>query len=311
MPLSHAANLTSAPMRSSGFGIAITLVLLCGCGGGDAGSGGSSFDGEQALKDVRTQVEIGPRPSGSPGAQKEAELIRKRLRSAGIGDVTIQHPYRNVVARISGSRPGVVVVGAHYDTKDIPEFVGANDGASGVAILLGLADALPARMDGSSVDLVFFDAEEARGKREFASDGDRGSRQFVALAKAGGSQGATPLRQMRSMVLFDMVGDCDLEIPHEATSDQSLYDQFADATNDLTGSSAPFEGESAGVGDDHTPFQEAGVPAVDLIDFTYGPGGAPGAYWHTPQDTLDNVCADSLDAVGEAALVAIPRIADG
>jgi hypothetical protein len=72
-----------------------------------------------------------------------------------------------------------------------------------------------------------------------------------------------------------------------------------------------FNGESPGVGDDHTPFLEAGIPAVDLIDFSYGPGPAPGDYWHTPEDTLDHVCPESLDAVGGAALRALPAIGTG
>jgi Zn-dependent M28 family amino/carboxypeptidase len=110
------------------------------------------------------------------------------------------------------------------------------------------------------------------------------------------------------MVLFDLVGDCDLEIPLEGYSDPRLHGLFADAARERTGTAAPFTGVSGGVRDDHVPFLEAGIAAVDLIDFQYGPGPAPGDYWHTPEDTLDKVCPESLDAVGEAALAAIPRI---
>jgi Zn-dependent M28 family amino/carboxypeptidase len=105
-----------------------------------------------------------------------------------------------------------------------------------------------------------------------------------------------------------MVGDCDLRIPREANSDGELFGLFADAAEDVDGDSAPFEGETTGILDDHIPFAQASIPAVDLIDWEFGPGPRPGAWWHTPEDTLDKVCADSLDAVGEAALVAIPRI---
>ena len=112
------------------------------------------------------------------------------------------------------------------------------------------------------------------------------------------------------MVLFDMVGDCDLAIPREANSSQSLYDLFAQAAADgsRSGSSEPFGGDSAGVLDDHTPFLEAGVPAVDLIDFDYGPGPSPGAWWHTRRDDLSHVCAASLGAVGTPALAALPAV---
>ena len=286
------------------------LVLLAGCGG-DATDGAeeSGFDGDRAFDDLAAQVEFGPRPAGSAAAHRTAEWIADRMRDAGVEDVTIQSPWENVVGTIPGSEPGTVVVGAHYDTKSgIPGFVGANDGASGVAVLTELARSLPNPLDGPSVQLVAFDAEEARGNRDFDVDGTRGSRQYVADARRGGRDGAVPLQEIRAMVLFDLVGDCDLRIPLEENSDPALYGLFAEAATGADGDPAPFEGRSFAVGDDHVPFLEAGVPAVDLIDFDFGPGPTPGAYWHTPEDTLDKVCAESLDAVGEAALGAIPRI---
>jgi glutaminyl-peptide cyclotransferase len=237
-------------------------------------------------------------------------LIVRRLRSAGIHHVTVQRPYRNVIGRIPGRQPGTVVVGAHHDTKDIAGFVGANDGASGVAVILELARDLPPPLDGPSVDLVLFDAEESPHGVAFEDGGDRGSRQFIRYALDGGKQGSPRLAGIRAMVLFDMVGDCDLAIPREANSDPSLYGLFADAATDRSpsGSSEPFAGDAAGVLDDHTPFIQAGVPAVDLIDFDYGPGPSPGAWWHTRRDDLRHVCARSLGAVGAPALAAIPGI---
>jgi Zn-dependent M28 family amino/carboxypeptidase len=112
------------------------------------------------------------------------------------------------------------------------------------------------------------------------------------------------------MVLFDMVGDCDLHVPREANSDPGLYARFADAAaaRSPSGSSAPFTGDARGVLDDHTPFLVAGVPAVDLIDFDYGPGPSPGAWWHTRRDDLSHVCARSLGAVGAPALAALRSI---
>jgi Iap family predicted aminopeptidase len=265
------------------------------------------FDAERAFSDLRAQVEIGPRPSGSRGARETRELIAERLVEAGVDYVDRQRPYANVIGGLRGNEPGVVVVGAHYDTKTgIPGFVGANDGASGVAVLLELARTLPKPLPGPSVQLVFFDAEEARGDRPFELDGTRGSRQYVDYAQAGGAQGSAPLEEIRAMVLFDLVGDCELGIPLEANSDPSLYALFAEAGAELPEN--PFAGTAGPISDDHLPFIEAGVPAVDLIDFDFGPGPSPGAWWHTPADTLDKVCAESLDAVGEAALTAIPAI---
>ena len=162
----------------------------------------------------------------------------------------IQGPERNVVGTIAGDGPGYVVVGAHHDTKNLgPGFVGANDGASGVAVVLELARSLPQPLPGPSVAIALFDAEEARGERSFDQDGTRGSRQYVRYAERGGLQGSPPLTEIRAMVLFDMVGDCDLQLPRESGSDEALYELFAEAAG-----GAPFEGLTGPISDDHVPF---------------------------------------------------------
>jgi len=293
--------------------IAVVVALLIGlsaCGGDQNAEprqsrGDDGFDGARAFADLRAQVALGPRPSGSEANRRLSGRIAGELRVAGVRDVRIQGPVRNVIATIPGQGDGTVVLGAHYDTKDgIPGFVGANDGASGVAVVLELARSLPNPMPGPSLSIALFDGEEARGDRDFAADGMRGSRQYVEYARTG-RQGSPRLGDIEAMVLLDMVGDCDLAIPREERSDPGLYSLFADADPDL------FSGSGPGVDDDHTPFLDAGVPAVDLIDFTYGPGPTPGAHWHTAADDLDEVCPGSLDAVGGAALEALPRIAVG
>jgi glutaminyl-peptide cyclotransferase len=289
-------------------GLLVLGLLLGGCGGSDSSVTSSTFDTQRAYRDLVAQVRFGPRPAGSPANRLQARFIAKRLRQAGVHEVRIQRPERNVVGRIPGTQPGVVVVGAHHDTKDIHGFVGANDGASGVALVLELARDLPDPLDGPSIELALFDAEEARGDRPFERDGDRGSTQFVRYAGTGGRQGSPRLRDIRAMVLFDMVGDCDLAVPREANSDAALYEQFARAGESEDGSQNPFTGEAGPVLDDHTPFQRAGIPSVDLIDFDYGSGPTPGRWWHTRQDALRHVCARSLGVVGEAALAALPGI---
>jgi Zn-dependent M28 family amino/carboxypeptidase len=289
----------------------LCLVLLVGCGGADGGElrpvPGGRFDAERAFRDLRAQVGIGPRPAGSAASRQEVRWIARRLREAGVPKVRVQRPHRNVVGWIPGEAPGTVVVGAHHDTKNIPGFVGANDGASGVALLLELARRLPRRPRGPSIELVFFDAEEARGSRPFAFDGARGSRQFVRYAPRG-LRGSAALAEIRAMVLFDLVGDCELELPREENSDAELYRLFSEAAQKLGGEASPFVGDADGIVDDHIPFAEVGIPSVGLIDFQFGPGPPPGAFWHTLQDNLSHVCESSLDAVGEPALVAIPRI---
>ena len=285
----------------------LALATLPGCGGDNApaqlgaranglATAARDFDSRAAFSDLRAQAAIGPRAAGTRGSRREVRLIVSRLRAAGLRRVSVQRPHRNVVAIVRGRRPGTIVVGAHHDTKDaIPGFVGANDGASGVAVLLELARVLPRPFPGPSIALAFFDAEEARGERPFAVDGTRGSRQFVAYA-ATGRQRTPRLRGIRAMYLVDLVGDCELQIPRESNSDPRLYDLM---------SGRAFGDETGYIGDDHIPFLSAGVPAVDLIDFRYGPGEQPGAWFHTPEDTLDKVCASSLAAVGRPLIRAL------
>ncbi len=282
-------------------------VVVAGCGSDDPGAPAPQrFNSERAFKDLEAQVEIGPRPSGTPGSAELVRFLVSRLEDAGAKQVGVQRPWRNVVATIPGRGEGTVVVGAHHDTKDIPGFLGANDGASGVAVVLELTRVLAkdAPLAGPSVSIALFDAEEARGALPFEEDGTRGSEQYVSLAEEGGGRGTPPLAEIESMILFDLVGDCELEIPREASSNETIYDKFADAAREVSGtdSSAPFEGEADAIGDDHTPFLAAGIPAVDLIDLTYGSDDRPGPYWHTTEDTLDKVCPESLDAVGEPAV---------
>ena len=284
--------------------LAFVAIVLAGCGSDEPdATAPERFDAERAFEDLEAQVDIGPRPSGSPGNRELVDFLVAELEEAGAEDVQVQRPYANVVATIPGTGEGTVVVGAHHDTKDIEGFVGANDGASGVAVVLELARALAAEapLDGPSVSIALFDAEEARGDRPFEEDGTRGSQQYVAYAEQG-KQGSPAIDEMQAMILFDLVGDCDLQIPRESNSDEALYDRFAEAAVEADGSPAPFQGEATAVGDDHVPFIEAGVPAVDVIDFTFGDDTSPGPYWHTTEDTLDKVCPESLEAVGEPAV---------
>jgi glutaminyl-peptide cyclotransferase len=272
------------------------------------------FDEGRAFADLRAQVRLGPRPAGSAAGRRLTALLASRLREAGARGVGVQRPHRNVVGVIPGDEPGAIVVGAHHDTKDgIPGFVGANDGASGVAVVLELARALRGHVRGPSIHVALFDAEEARGERPFTEDGARGSAQYVRYSRGGGRQGSAPLDEIRAMALFDLVGDCDLDIPLEQNSDPGLYDRFRDAALELDpeGGGEPFVGEADAVLDDHVPFADAGVPVVDLIDFRFGPGPPPGEWWHTTEDDLDRVCARSLGAVGRPATVALARSLSG
>ena len=274
----------------------------------DAG-GGRRFDGDRAFDDLAAQVDFGPRPAGSAAAHRTAEWIADRMRDAGVEDVTIQSPWENVLGTIPGSEPGTVVVGAHYDTKSgIPGFVGANDGASGVAVLHELARSLPTarRAVGAAGRL-----RRRGGARQPRLRRRRDPRQPpVRRRRAPRRPGRAPCRcsEIRAMVLFDLVGDCELRIPLEENSDPALYGLFAEAATEAEATRPRSRAAASPSATTTSRSSRPGVPAVDLIDFDFGPGPTPGRYWHTPEDTLDKVCAESLDAVGEAALGAIPRI---
>lgn len=238
------------------------------------------FDGAAAFRLLREQVELGPRPAGSEASRRLGERLRHLLprgRFQGVPD-----GLRNVIGTVRGREPGYVVVGAHYDTKDVPGFVGANDGASGTAIVTQLARTI--RRPRHTIQFVLFDGEESpRGTpdADFEEEGLRGSR--VA---------ARAFRDARAMVLLDFVGDRRLRIPREANSRPGLWRRLRAAAKRV-GAGEVFPPETSGaVLDDHIPFLRVGVPAIDLIDF-----GFP--CFHRRCDDLSAVSERSVDAVGE------------
>jgi glutaminyl-peptide cyclotransferase len=252
-----------------------------------------SFDGDRAYADVHTQVDFGPRTPGSEGHAKIREWMRTELESAG-WRVEVQetsllgHPIYNLIAKRNDEAPQIIL-GAHYDTrffadhdpdlaKQSEPVPGANDGASGVSVLLELARSLPA--DTVPTWLVFFDTED-QGKFE-GWDWILGSRAFVEDMKV------VP----HAVVIVDMIGDADLNIHFEKNSNIEIRQEIWDTAAQLGYSDVFIQTEKFSMLDDHTPFLQAGIPAVDLIDFDY-------PYWHTTQDTPDKVSAESLDAVGE------------
>ena len=239
------------------------------------------FDGGAAFRLLREQVELGPRPAGSEASQRLAERLRSLLPQGRFQGVP--GGLRNVIGTVRGREQGYVVVGAHYDTKDIPGFVGANDGASGTAIVTQLARTM--RRPRHTIQFVLFDGEESpRGTSDadFEEEGLRGSR--VA---------ARAFRDARAMVLLDFVGDRRLSIPREANSRPGLWRRLRAAAQRV-GASRVFPAETSGpVLDDHIPFLRVGVPAIDLIDFGFG-------CFHRRCDDLSAVSERSVDAVGES-----------
>ena len=286
--------------------LALTLVLAVLAGGAQPGAAQAPavrVDGAAALRHVERLVAIGPRVAGSPGGERARTYIVGELRKAGVEAevrtfeaATPQGRLRmaNVVARLPGRRPEVVVLAGHYDTKLFKSFrfVGANDGGSSAALLIELARRLAKAPREYTLWLVWFDGEEAF-ESWTATDSLYGSRHLAAeLARTG--------RLPRALVLMDMIGDRDLNIRRDTYSTLWLTDILWASAARL-GYSRHFLNDPLPVEDDHVPFLKAGVPAALLIDFDYPP-------WHTADDTLDKVSAQSLAVVGNVLLDALPSI---
>lgn len=250
------------------------------------------FSGESALGFVRDQMQWVPRHTGTPGWQQTGDYIVQQLSLSGWSVEEQRFEYqgidaRNIIAR-RGSGP-VLILGAHYDTrkyadKDPDEarrkdpVPGASDGASGVAVLLELARHIDPDKLGREVWLTFFDAED-NGEIE-GWDWIAGSTYMAENLTV------TP----EAMILFDMVGDADLQLYYEVNSNDPLKQSIWQTAAELGYKQFIPEPRHAML-DDHTPFLERNIPAVDLIDFDYPP-------WHTVGDTTDKVSAESLEAVG-------------
>jgi glutaminyl-peptide cyclotransferase len=243
------------------------------------------FDGARAFALLREQVRLGPRPAGSATSRRLAERLRALL--PGGRFEAVPGGLRNVVGTLPGRRPAWVI-GAHYDSKDIPGFVGANDSAGGTAAVVELARDLRRlhRPGGHELRFVLFDGEESpRGSPpgRFLADGLRGSKAYAARHRG----------ELAGMVLIDFVADRDLLLPREAFSDAALWGRLRRAAARVgVGSTFP-PAIAQGIYDDHTPFAAAGVPAIDLIDFRY-------PCFHRTCDDLRHVSRRSLDRAGEA-----------
>jgi hypothetical protein len=243
------------------------------------------FDEDRAWRMLSYQVELGPRPAGSEPSRKLAAYIRARLPRGRYEN--LPGGLRNVVGEIRG-RGKPIVLAAHYDTKDIDGFVGANDGAGGTAALLEIARVLqrtrrPA--NAPPIRFVAFDGEEATDDNDFYGTGLRGSKPYAARHA----------RSIRELVLMDFIADKDLSIPREASSDADMWADLRRAARRV-GAAAAFPDETQGeVLDDHTPFVRRGVPAIDLIDFTF-------ECWHQICDDMSAVSKSSLDKSGETVL---------
>jgi glutaminyl-peptide cyclotransferase len=301
MPVSRAE--ASAALRVSGSWAAMVLFAACVA----AQTGGTlKFDSNRAWEHLRQQVSFGPRPAGSAAIVETRRYILQQLKAAGIEAreqafeaQTPRGPIKmaNVVATIPGARPERIALGTHFDTKlySAFRFVGASDGGSSTAVVLELARVLAGRKNPFTIELLFFDGEEAVNEEWRDPDNRYGSKHYVAEAQKKGT-----LAGLKALILLDLVGDRNLNFRRESNSTRWLTDIIW-ATAKRLGHTDHFWYQESPIEDDHIPFLRAGVPAVDLIDLDY-------PAWHTAQDDLDAVSARSLQIVGDVVLASLPDI---
>lgn len=285
----------------------IIAVTICSC----AQAPGSLWEetdlsGEKAMEYVRAQVGLGPRPPGSPEAQKCREFIEQELRSFGYevedDSFDAQTPYgsirmHNLIARKGDGENGIIALATHYDTKLMEgiRFVGANDAGSSTGLLLELARVLADSKDPLDYWFLFLDGEEAF--IEWSTfDSTYGSRH---LAQRWKKEGIVP--KIRALILLDMIGDKDLDIFYETNSSRRLMDLVWNTAKEM-GLQSILSDIRGGVEDDHIPFLDVGIPSVDIIDLNYGPGNS---YHHTSEDTLDKISPESMEKVGNLVLAVL------
>ena len=282
-------------MRSRSVSLLLTLALLAGCGGTPL-----TFSGEEAYQQAAAQTAFGPRPTGSEAGWATGEYILERLSKLGWETEAQITEFRGVKLRNIVGRAGtgpVIMVGAHYDTRPHADLdpvnpdqpiVGANDGASGAAVLLELARVLDRQALHNEVWLTFFDAE------------DRGNLDGWPFSVGASYMAENLTAAPQAVIVLDMVGDRDQEFYLERNSDPSLLADLWDVAAGLGYQNQFIPKVKWSIIDDHTPFAALGLPAVDVIDFDY-------PAWHTSGDTLDQISAESLERIGRVMEVYLER----
>ena len=292
----------SAPPGRPWVNLFLVLITLTACA---AAADATRFDSGKAFEHVRQLVAFGPRPSGSAALEQTRAYIKKELSASGVtvseqafDAATPIGPVRmvNVIGTIPGARKERLLITGHYDTKRFNDirFVGASDGGSSAAFLIEMARVLKTRKNAFTIELVFFDGEEAVVEWQ-GTDHTYGSRHYVDAARTNGT-----LSRIKALILVDMIGDRNLNMYRETYSTPWLTDIIWSSARRL-GYTREFQDQGTNIEDDHVAFVKAGVPSVDLIDLDYPP-------WHTERDTLDNVGARSLQVVADVLIDALPAI---
>ncbi|HSU33581.1 MAG TPA: M28 family peptidase [Bryobacteraceae bacterium] len=268
-----------------------------------------TFSGAAALRDTSKAVSFGERPAGSQELTKLRAWIVSQLKPLG-GQLTLDSftgatptgpvPMTNIILKFPGTSGKAVVITGHYDTAHLPmvHFVGANDAGSSTGFLVEFARVVSKLKHTDDIYIVFFDGEEAMVQWS-DTDSLYGSRHLVAKWGADGT-----LAKIKALINIDMIGDKQLDIMNDGNSSQSLRDTIWKVAGQL-GDAQYFRKDQSGVDDDHMPFANSGVNAVDIIDLDYGPNNS---YWHTAQDTMDKLSAHSLQVVGDVMTATVEQL---
>jgi glutaminyl-peptide cyclotransferase len=282
-----------------------------------ADPGVDGFSGKRAYDYVAKQVAFGPRPPGSDAIHQLQAYLLDQLNGFGckvdVDDFHANTPegsiaMKNITAKIPGSSPNVILLATHYDTDTIDphdqkmtNFVGADDGGSSTGLMLEMARVLCGKPQPATIWIVFFDGEEAL-QHWSDTDGTYGSREMAAKLALSGQ-----LAHVKALVLADLVGSKDLRLRREdnsVTSGAWLTDMIW-ATAAKLGYQSVFLSAHAAFEDDHLPFVARKVPSADIIRCC----SDEIPYWHTPQDAMDKIGAQSLQIVGDVILTSLPEIA--
>jgi Zn-dependent M28 family amino/carboxypeptidase len=267
------------------------------------------FDGKRAYDQVAKQVSFGPRPAGSAALAKLQDYLQAELKSYGCAVETDAFsadtpagrlPMKNILVKIPGEKPGIILLGTHYDTKRLDDFVGADDSGSSTGVMLEIARVLCAQKQPGkyAVWIAFFDGEEAVNQQWADPDNRYGSRQMAAQFATSGD-----LKKIKVFLLADIVGSKKLELKREENSTKSDANLVWKTGQRLGYKDVFVEEQVLAISDDHLSFSSRGVPVVDLIDMN-----TTGDYWHTPQDTLDKISPRSLAIVGHTLLETIKEL---
>lgn len=270
------------------------------------------FDGARAYQQVAKLVSFGPHPPDSAAIRAVQGYIRSQLADFGCAasedDFHAQTPIgtlamENIVAKIPGAGPGIILLLTHYDTLRLDNFVGAEDSGSSTGLMLEMARVLcKEKRRANAVWIAFLDGEEAQvvvnGQAQWTdSDSVYGSRELAARLALSGDQ-----KRVRAVILADMIGQKHLRLAREASSTKWLANLVWSTAARLGYKDVFVSQEFEAIEDDHGPFLRRGVAAVDLIDLNdYQAQG----YWHMPQDTLDKISPRSLAIVGRVILESV------